>query len=99
MTCLREAVEEDDCVACVSESDFQGFGGIVENSENADDGRGKNGFAEGFVVEADVAAGNGRTEGGAGFADAVDGLGKLPHDFGLFGRSEEHTSELQSHVN
>jgi len=30
----------------------------------------------------------GRGEGGACFAYAVDGLGKLPHYFGLFGAAE-----------
>src|SRR2546430_12343189 len=46
---------------------------LVENAEHADDGSGIDRFAEGFVVEADVASGD--------------------------GRSEEHTSELQSQSN
>src|ERR1700674_673049 len=62
--------------------------GVVENAEDADDGGGVDGFAKGFVVESDVAAGNGRVEGGAGFGEAVDGFAELPHHFGLFGAAE-----------
>ena len=53
-----------------------------------EDRRGINAFAAGFVVERDVAAGDGRAERGAGFGDAVDGGGKLGHDLRLFGIAE-----------
>src|ERR1019366_1849388 len=45
-------------------------------------------FAESFVVEADVAAGNRRIQFLAGFGDAVNHLRKLPHDIRLFGIAE-----------
>ncbi len=60
----------------------------MENAEDTDDRRWIDGFAEGFVVEADVAAGDGRAEGGAGFGEAVDGFTELPHHFGFFGAAE-----------
>jgi len=41
-----------------------------------------------FVIEADVAAGDGRAEGGAGLGEAVDGFAELPHHFGFFGAAE-----------
>src|SRR6267143_4919640 len=82
------SVEEEDDVALVAESDFQDVRGIVENAEDADDRRGIDGFAKSFVVEADVAAGDGSAEGGAGFGEAVDGFAELPHDFGLFRAAE-----------
>src|SRR5262249_42439476 len=49
------------------------------------------GFAEGFVIEADVAACDGSAERSASFGDAINGLGKLPHDFGLFRVAEIQT--------
>src|SRR6266849_2355779 len=82
------SVEQNDDVAFIAEGDFQDAGGVVENTEDANDRGGVDGFAEGFVVEADVAAGDRRAEGGAGFGDAVDGFAELPHHFGLFGAAE-----------
>src|SRR6267378_2550063 len=82
------SVEEEDDVALVAEGDFQDLRGVVENAEDADDRRWIDGFAESFVVEADVAAGDGRAEGGAGFGEAVDGFAELPHHFGFFGAAE-----------
>src|SRR5258708_31008821 len=82
------AIEEEEDVGFVTEGDFQDAGGVAENAEDADDRRWIDGFAESFVVEADVAAGNGRAEGSAGFGEAVDGFAELPHHFGLFGAAE-----------
>src|SRR5229473_8199795 len=82
------SVEEEDDVALVAEGDFQDARGVFENAEDADDRRGINGFAESFIVETDVAAGDGSAEGGAGFAEAIDDFAELPHHFGLFGAAE-----------
>src|SRR6202043_2912123 len=82
------AIEQNDDIALVAERDFQDLRGIVENAKDADDRRGIDRFAESFVVEADVAAGDGRAEGGAGFGEAVDGFAELPHHFGLFRAAE-----------
>src|SRR5260370_30330397 len=83
-----QSVEEEDDVALVAEGDFQDARGVFENAEDADDRRGINGFAESFIVETDVAAGDGSAEGGAGFAETVDDFAELPHHFGLFGAAE-----------
>src|SRR5260370_11083338 len=82
------SVEQDDDVAFLAESDFEDAGGVVENAEDADDRRWIDRLAESFVVEADVAASDGRAEGGAGCGEAVDGFTELPHHFGLFGTAE-----------
>src|SRR5258708_36087268 len=89
----------------MAEGDFQNFGGVVEDAEDADDGSGVDGFAESLIVKADVAAGDRRAEGGAGFGEAVDGFAELPHHFGLFGaaeveaiRSGDRTRAARGHV-
>src|SRR5205823_2201393 len=84
----RRAIEQDDKVAGVAEGDFQDAGDIVKDAEHADHGRRVDGFAEGFVVEADVAAGDGRAKGGAGVGDAVDRFAELPHHFRLLRAAE-----------
>ena len=61
-----------------------GLGDVVENADDAEHRRGIDAFAAGLVVERNVAAGDGRAEGGAGFGDAVDGGGELGHDLRLF---------------
>src|SRR5437899_803181 len=81
-------VEKKDDVARVAEGHFKHAGNVVENAEHADDGSGIDRFAEGFVVEADVASGDGRAESQRSFGYAVDHLRKLPHDFGLFRAAE-----------
>src|SRR6266849_6491250 len=82
------SIEQNDDVALVAEGDLQDSRGVVENAEDADDRRGVDGFAEGFVVEADVAAGDGGAEGGAGFGEAVNGFAELPHYFWLLGAAK-----------
>src|SRR6266851_3114444 len=82
------SVEEEEDVAFVAEGDFQDARGVFEHAEHADDRRWIDRLAESFVVEADVAAGDGGAEGGAGFAETVDGFAELPHHFGLFGAAE-----------
>src|SRR5262245_53967891 len=64
------AVEEENEVAGIAEGDFQDAGRVIEDAEHADDWRGVDRFAESFVVEADVAARDGRAERGAGFGNA-----------------------------
>src|ERR1019366_5706209 len=49
---------------------------------DADDGRGIDTAAEGFVVQADVAAGDRRVEEAAGVGHAPDRFDELSHDFG-----------------
>src|SRR5262249_40426422 len=85
------AVEQDDGVAGGAEGDFEDPGCVVEQAEDADDGSWIDGFAEGFIVEADVAAGDGCAEGGRGAGDAIYRLGELPHDFGFFRATEVQT--------
>src|SRR5260370_4526610 len=82
------SVEEEDGVALVAEGDFQDARDVFDHAEDADDRRRVNGFAESFVVEAHVAAGDGSAEGGAGFTETVDGFAELPHHFGLVAASE-----------
>src|SRR6267143_995976 len=82
------SVQQKYGVTFLAEGDFQDLRGVVENAEDADDRRRIDGFAKSFVVEADVAAGDGRAEGGAGFGEAVDGFAELPHHFGFFGAAE-----------
>ena len=60
----------------------------LHQADDAEDRRGVDAFAEGLVVEADVAAGDGRFEERAGFGDAFDGFDQLRHDFGAFGIAE-----------
>src|SRR6266478_2963741 len=81
-------IEQEDGVAFVAEGDLEDAGGVVENAEDADDWRWVDRLAESLVVEADVAASDGRAEGGAGFGEAVDGFAELPHHLGLFGAAE-----------
>ena len=52
---------------------FGSFVNVVENADDAEHRRGIDAFAARLVVEGDVAAGDGRSERGAGFGDAVDG--------------------------
>src|SRR5258708_8492796 len=82
------SVEAEDDVALVAKSNFQEVRGVFEHAEHADDRRWIDRLAESFVVEADVAAGDGSAEGGAGFAETVDRFAELPHHFGLFGAAE-----------
>src|SRR5690348_11422304 len=84
----RRSVEEEDEVALVTESNLEDAGGVVEDTENADDRRRVDRLAQRLVVKADVAAGDGRAEGSAGFREAVDGFRELPHHFGLFRTTE-----------
>jgi hypothetical protein len=65
--------EEKDGIAFTLEVRTDGFGYVVEDADDAEDGSGIDAFAAGFIIERDVAAGDGRAEGGAGFGDAVDG--------------------------
>ena len=61
---------------------------VFENADHAQHRRGINSFAQSFVVEADVAAGDGNFQLLAGFGDAVNHLRELPHDVRLFGIAE-----------
>src|SRR5438309_3437824 len=85
------AIEDEDDIALITESNLEDAGGVVENAKNAYNGRRVDRLAESLVVKADVAAGDGRAKDGAGFGKAVDGLRKLPHHFGLFGAAEIET--------
>src|SRR5207302_3571166 len=82
------ARQQNDDVAFVAEGDFQDAGSVLENAEHPDDGRWVDRLAERLIVKADVAAGDRRAERIAGFGEAVDGLRKLPHHFGLFRAAE-----------
>src|SRR5437879_2475370 len=85
---ICRTVEEKDDVAFVPEGNFEDARSVVENAEDADDWRWVDRLAESFVIEADIAAGDGRVEGGAGFGEAVDGFAELPHHFGFLGAAE-----------
>src|SRR6266852_6915442 len=84
----NRSIEQNDDVAFLTKGDFLDVRGVFDHAEDADDRRGVDRFAESFVVEADVAAGDGRVEGGAGFGEAVDGFAELPHHLGLFWAAE-----------
>src|ERR1035437_5948047 len=96
--CLRCAVEanlvagpcaaqQDHTAARVLERNCH-WGSGFHQPHDADDGRGVDAAAEGFVVEADIAAGDGRVEEAAGLGHAFDGLDELGHDFGALGVAE-----------
>src|SRR5271156_5460603 len=61
---------------------------VLKNSNHSNHRSRINSLAQSFIVEADVAAGDGCVELFAGFGDAVDHLRKLPHDVRLFGIAE-----------
>ena len=65
---------------------------VVEDAQDADDGggqdRGVQALVAGLVVERDVAAGDGDPELLAGQGQTLDGLGELPHDARVLGRTE-----------
>src|SRR5437899_8421721 len=82
------AIEDEDDIALITESNLEDAGGVVENAKNAYNGRRVDRLAESLVVKADVAAGDGRAKDGAGFGKAVDGLRKLPHHFWFFRAAE-----------
>src|SRR6266571_2278059 len=82
------SVQQNYCVVGFAEGDLEGAGGVLENAQDADDRRGIDRFAEGFVIEADVPASDRRAQRGASFADSIDRLRKLPHQFGLFRAAE-----------
>src|ERR1051326_7144107 len=64
------------------------FVNIVQNADDSKHRRGVYPFAQGFVVEADIATSDGNLEFLAGLCKAVDGLRELPHDRRLLGISE-----------
>ena len=82
------SIQQDHSVAGFAEGDFQDLRGVFDHPDDADDRGGVDRFAESFVVEADVASGDGSVEGGARFDQAIDGFAELPHHFGLFGAAE-----------
>ena len=61
---------------------------VVEQADHAEHRRREDRAALGFVVEADVAAGDRHVERAAGVADAADGFADLPHDLGPLGIAE-----------
>src|ERR1017187_3383130 len=76
--------EKDYSVAAGLEMGGNGFGSVFENAHDAQDRCGIDCLAAGFVIERHITAGDGCAQGRAGFRDAVDGGGKLGHDFRLF---------------
>ena len=64
------------------------MGEVVDHSDDAQYRCGIDVALKRFVVEADVAAGDRRFEGRAGFGHAVDDFAELPHHFGMFGIAE-----------
>src|SRR5208283_640625 len=61
---------------------------VVEDAHDAEHWSGLDADAARLVIQRDVAAGDGRAEHSACFRDAVDGVGKLSHNFGLLRISE-----------
>ena len=59
---MRRAIEEQDRIAFVAKGRAERMVRIFENAEDAENRRGINRVAESFVVEADVAAGDGNVE-------------------------------------
>jgi ABC-2 type transport system permease protein len=58
-------------------------GDVLDDTEDRDDGRGKDRRPARLVVEADVAAGDGDAELEAGVLETTAGLGELPHLVGV----------------
>src|SRR6185436_18573167 len=75
--------EQDDVAPRGSEHAAERRRRVFYDADNADDGGRVDGGAVGFVVEADIAAGDGHVERTAGLGNAFDGLHELPHDLGL----------------
>src|SRR6266516_861095 len=85
---VARSVQQNYSVVGFAEGDLEGAGGVFENAQHANDRRGIDRFSEGFVIEADVPASDRRAQRGASFADSIDRLRKLPHQFGLFRAAE-----------
>ena len=68
--------------------DGDAAGDVVDHAEHGDDRRRVDRHVAGLVVERDVAAGDGDAELEASVAQALDGLGELPHDLGVLGGAE-----------
>ena len=78
---------------------------VFKNADDANHGRGIDAFAQSFVVEADIATGDGNFKLFARFGDAVDHLRELPHDVRLLRVAEveavgcaDRRSSRASHV-
>jgi hypothetical protein len=76
--------EQDDRVTRRADAPREHAGGVLQQPDDAEDGRRVDGLAVGFVVEAHVAAGDRHVERTAGLGDALDRLHELPHDLGPF---------------
>src|SRR5271170_3018513 len=57
---------------------------VINNPNDAYHRSGINSLATSFVVKRHIAAGDGGSERGAGFANSIDGGGELRHDLRLF---------------
>src|SRR5207248_671854 len=66
----------------------RGFASVFENADHSEHRRGINAFAQGLVVEADIATGNWDFKFLASFGDPINDLRKLPHDMRFFGIAE-----------
>src|SRR5215813_1747121 len=82
------AIQQQNHISGIAESDLQRLRSVVEDAEDSDDRRGINGFAECLIVEADVSTGDGRAKRSASLAEAVNGLRELPHHFRFFRAAE-----------
>src|SRR4029453_10258192 len=76
----RVVAEQDDLEPAGRKNACQHTRGVIQYADDTDDGSRQNGAPFGFIVQADIAAGDWHIERPAGFADAGDRLRELPHD-------------------
>src|SRR6202790_3455502 len=86
--CGVRAVEQHDHVAFGAKRGFQDARSVIENAEDAYHWSRVDGFAERFVVEANVSTGDGRAKLIASDGEAVDGFAELPHNIRFFRAAE-----------
>src|SRR5689334_2785863 len=80
---IERLPEQHNRVAFVAERALYYRVSIFDHANDAEHRRWQHGAAVGFVIEADVSAGDGNVERAAGRTHAFDGTRELPHDLGL----------------
>ena len=80
----QQSPEQDQLTPRVPEVNPQRDFHSGEQANNSEDRRRVDSLAEGFVVEADIAARDRRPKMAASLADSLDGLDQLGHDLRLF---------------
>ena len=84
---LAEATQQQNGRARAGEFHRRGQGRFHQ-ADNTHHRRRIDSFAQSFVIEADIASGDGSVEHAAGLRHAFDGFHQLRHDFRTFGIAE-----------